>query len=212
MHDRHGISRRDLDDLYPRMRDAHDYLSRRDSARDNGERSRSLVNNVVRPMAAAAAGAAATGLITGRLNHWNFPGTPIPIGLTLAVAGQAIDYFGIAGPYGKDFSAAGLGAFASWINMLSTGWGQQLRARAGEPLGPITAGIAGANVGCAACNSIGGIGGIGCACNGARMSPVVPVPALPLPTVAPFGVNGARPRPLTEAEIAAMSHEMRRAA
>ena len=207
----YGISRRDLDDLYPRMRDAHDYLSRRDPAR--GDDKSSIVNHVVRPMAAAAVGAAATGLLTGRLNHWNFPNTPLPIGLTLAVAGQAIDYFGIAGPFGKDFSNAGLGAFASWINMLSTGWGQQLRARAGEPLGPITAGISGngGTVGCAACaNSIGG-----CAC-AARPLYGPPVAALPMPTVpSAFGVPppfAGRPRQITEAEIAAMSHEMRRAA
>ena len=187
---RDGISRRDVDELYPRMRDAHDLLSRRDEPK-RGDR-RTLVNNVLRPLAGAAAGAVATGLLTGRLNHWNFPGTPIPIGPTLALAGGVIDYFNLAGPFSSDFGAAGVGAFASWVNILSTGWGQQLRERAGEPLGPITAGIAGC---------------IGCNCG---PGPIVQPAAFrgPPPNALPF----QRPTLPTEAEIAAMSHAMRTAA
>jgi hypothetical protein len=192
MRERYGISRRDSDDLYPRMRDAHSYLSARDPAR---EKKHSPVG-ILRPLVGASLGAAAAGVLTGRLNHWNIPNTPIPIGAALGLAGLAIDYFDIAGPLSEDFGAAGAGAIASWITMMSTGWGQQLRAKAGQPVGqPITAGVAGSIGACASCPS------------GNVVTPVPAHAALPPPNYL-AGV-GARPRPLTEAEIAAMSHSMR---
>lgn len=179
---RFAISRRDeVDALYPRMRDAHAYLA--GAARDPAKHDKSPIH-YGRKLAGVAAGAGLTGLLTGRLNHWNWPNTPIPIGLSLAVGALAVDYLDLVGPLSEDVGNAGVGALASWINMLATGAGQQWRASAGLPTGegqPITAGIAGI------------AGAIGC-CG----QPAGPIPSLP-----------ARPRMPTEAEIAAMSHAMR---
>lgn len=218
--ERDGISRRDVDELYPRMRDAHAYLtSARDPKRGHGhaghaEQSASPMNKIVRPLLGVGAGAALTGLLTGRLNHWNFPGTPLPIGLTFALAGQAINYFDLAGPFSQDLGNAGLGAFASWLTMLSTGWGQQLRDRAGQPLGPIMAGVGSAPaIGTCACGQPRVAGSVGCSCGTSTPAALPPsdvsVPQ-PQPQLQPQPQSA--PRPLTEADIAAMSHAMRSAA
>lgn len=128
-----------------------------------------------------AAGAALTGLLAGRLNHWNIPNTPLPIGLTIGVVLHALDFFN-AGPAwsGRHFSNLGNGAIASWATLVGAGYGQQMLAKAGTP--PNLA------------------AGVGC-------PPIARPPTLPQPSI--NGHSKIPRKPLTEAELAGMSHRHR---
>lgn len=88
----------------------------------------------------AILGAIATGFLVGRLNHWNVPNTPIPIGLLTGGALALLSLSPRTGRLGRHLSNLGIGAAASWGTMIGAGWGRQQRAAAGEEIGPITAG------------------------------------------------------------------------
>jgi hypothetical protein len=180
-----GLSRRDVDALYPSMRDAHDYMrSRRDASRA-GSPVATLVG-----AAEVGAGALGLGYLYGRTQHWNIPGTPIPMGLAAGVAGHLLSLFVLGdSKWAGHVSNLSNGAIASWTTMLGAGLGTQARQAAGQPTAPITAGM----FGC--CGS--------------------PAPAPPQLQAAPLfpqnvtaGMRG-RPAPLTEAEVAALSRQIR---
>jgi hypothetical protein len=176
---RFGISRRDpVDQLYGRMRDAHAYLSR-----DSGG-SRSSTTHRVTSALEMAGGAAGVGLLAGRLNSWNIPRTPIPLGLAIGVGLHALDLFGFGGGLGEHLSNVGNGAIASWASLIGAGYGQQLYAKANpEQPAALAAGTLG---------------------------PGSAPQAMPARPHAPV-MSGSRPRrgPLTEAELVAMSHRHR---
>ncbi len=131
-HQGFAITRRDTDG------DPYEALSYgRDAERES---SKTSVMREGRDALGVAAGAGATGLLVGRLNHWDMPGTPIPWGLALGglflALGMKYDQ--------RDMIHVGEGAIASWATMMGAGWGQQMRAGAGEAITPITSGCSGA--------------------------------------------------------------------
>lgn len=178
-----AITRRDVDSLYGSMRDAHGYIQ---SQRDNGKSRTKDIGGRLLKAGEVAAGAATVGLLVGRLNHWNIPNTPIPVGLAIGAAGHLIDFFGVAGDYGAHVANFADGAFASWATMLGAGYGTQMRQKAGLATPPITAGR---------------MGGIGC-CGDDK-------PAYPQLAARPQYNTVPRPTPMTEAELVAMSSGIR---
>lgn len=91
-------------------------------------------------------GAGFAALLVGRVGHWNIPGTPLPIGLTLGVGLHLLDAFGITPTWmGPHLADAGNGAIVSWITMLGASWGRQMAAGNGVAAAaePITAGVVG---------------------------------------------------------------------
>ncbi len=141
-HAHHGmaVTRRDPGDarIFGAMRDAHRFLST--SRRDPSSKPSGSIAARAVTAGEVAAGAGATGLIVGRIGHWNIPGTPVPVGLALGVAGHLAHQMGWLGKYGPHAANVANGALASWATMLGAGWGAQMRAKAGQPVGPITAG------------------------------------------------------------------------
>jgi hypothetical protein len=116
------------------MRDASAYLaSRRDPGGAIAGRATAAIG--------VAAGAGLTGYLVGRTNHWNIAGTPLPWGLTIGVGLHALDIFGLAGGMGEHVANMANGAIASWATMMGAGYGQQSRQAAGQPAGPIVAGL-----------------------------------------------------------------------
>ena len=126
---------RKRDVLYSRMRDASAYLATR---RDPG----GAVTQRAFAALGVGAGAGLTGYLVGRTGHWNIAGTPLPWGLTLGVGLHALDVFGLVGGFGEHVANAANGAIASWATMMGAGYGQQARQNAGQPAGPIVAGLA----------------------------------------------------------------------
>lgn len=87
-------------------------------------------------------GALIAGLTVGRLNHWNIPGTPIPVGVAGAGVLVGADLLGwMPARVAPHTTRLGIGYGASWATMIGAGWGQQMRANAGETIAPITAGV-----------------------------------------------------------------------
>lgn len=167
------------------MRDASAHLmAKRDPAPSRHLAGRALT------AAEVAAGAGIAGVIAGRVNHWNIPNTPIPIGLAIGAALHAVDIFGYAGKYGAHLANVANGAIASYAFVAGAGVGQSwLASSSGQAPPPLAAGV-------------------GCVPNFSRS----PMPA------SQSSVSGALPgyvtrgpaKPLTEAELAAISHSSRR--
>lgn len=132
----HTLARRDHDHITRSLRDAHSLLS--SSRRSSSD---SLTAKLRRAFGVAA-GAGVTGVIVGRLGHWNWPGTPIPVGLSLGLGVIGADALGwIPDAIAPDAVNGGIGAIAAWTTMLGAGWGRQMAASAGAAVDqPITAG------------------------------------------------------------------------
>lgn len=175
-HGHHTLRRDELRDVYGSLARDHDFLA---SRRDAPAGMKGMTGKVVEALEVAA-GAGAVGVLAGRLQTWSIPGTPIPLGLALGVAGHALDAFGITGAYGEHVSNLSNGFIAGWATMMGASKGRQMREKAGQPIGDITAGD---SAGC----------GVGCA-------PGMMAAPAPRTFAAPMGM---RPMPLTEAEIAA---------
>lgn len=168
--------RDDLRDVYGKLARDHDFIL---SRRDEPKTVKGMAGKAVEALEVAA-GAGAVGVLAGRLQTWSIPGTPLPLGLALGVAGHAIDAMGFAGSYGEHVSNFSNGLIAGWATMVGASKGRQMREKAGQPIGDITAGTGDA-IGC----------GVGCAPQQLAAAPVN---------------MGARPMPLTEAQIAAARH------
>lgn len=129
-----GYSSRDIEGLYPSMRDAYHHLeSRRDPQRPS-------VANTGLEAIEVGAGAALVGLLAGRLGTTSIGSTGIPLGLVLSAAGHTAAYFNLAGRASDDLKRASNGAFAGWLTLWAAGQGRQMRISAGQPDVPITAG------------------------------------------------------------------------
>lgn len=179
-----AITRRDVEDLYSRMRDSHEFI---ESRRDAGmkEKTSRAIQSVE-----TAAGAAGVGVLAGRLGTTSIGNTAIPLGLALGFAGHAAAFFGLTGVATPHVQSLADGAIAGWIALWGAGQGTQMRQKAGLPIGPITAGVS--STGCVGC--------------GPSMPPSMPGYAPRM-----MGPGGFRPgaRPLTEAELQAMSQNYR---
>lgn len=176
-----SIGRRDLDQAHRALRDAHAHLA---SSRDESSSGKKDVKSKLVETGAVAAGAAATGMLTGYLGSTEIGSTGVPWGLALGVAGHALQMFAPVGSYGKHIANAADGAIASWVNNMAVVWGAKAKARAAQPPAPPVAGIAGIGACTVGCPTT-----VGC-----------PPPALPYPSYV---------QPATEAELAAMSYGVR---
>lgn len=171
------LTRRDeLRDVYGSLARDHEFLSAR---RDVPKGMTGAMGKIVEA-AEIAAGAGAVGVLAGRLQTWSIPGTPIPMGLALGVAGHALDALGFTGSYGEHVTNLSNGFIAGWATMMGASKGRQMREKAGQPIGDITAGSAD-SAGC----------GVGCG------------PEAPRAFAAPMPTGWGRPSPLSEAEIIA---------
>jgi hypothetical protein len=141
----YSLTRRDVDGLYAPLKTQHDYLaSQRDPEPKRNTQSHLIQSGEV------AAGAAALGLLAGRLGNANIGQTGIPIGLALGAFGHAVAFFGFAGRYGEHVHNVSDGALAGWLTLWGAGQGTQMRLNAGGPAGPTTSGVStGACAGCA---------------------------------------------------------------
>lgn len=181
-----AMTRRDVEDLYPSMRDAHTYIeSRRDP--DKKSMSSKLIQSLE-----VGAGAAGVGVLAGRLGTTSVGSTGIPLGLAIGAGAHALAFFGLAGRYDNHVHNFADGALAAWLTMWGAGQGQQMRAKAGEPTGPITAGLDPQAQALVVSNP--------------GYSPQARV----LPASQPFNSNPfVRPTPLSEAELQAMAKEIK---
>lgn len=127
------------------------------------------------------------GYLYGRTQHWNVPGTAIPMGLAAGVVGHLANLF-LLPPGSKiapHLANVSNGAIGSWAAMVGAGYGTDARQKAGEPVGAITAGTAA--FGCAPCDAAGP----------------------PAQITAGSFAGVARPVSVTEAELAALSRTVR---
>lgn len=136
------LSRRDMGELYSSMRDSKRYI---ESARDAGKGSKGKdLAKLGIEAAEVAAGAVGVGWIAGRLGTTSIPGTSIPLGPSLAVAGFAASYFGVLGGFAEHVQNVSVGALAGWATMWGVGHGSNARVSAGQPATPIAVGALGA--------------------------------------------------------------------
>jgi hypothetical protein len=121
------LSRRDVGELYPSLRDQYKYLeSRRDPADKKGVAEHLVQTGEV------AAGAAGVGLIAGRLGSASLGNTGIPIGLALGALGHAAAFFGVTGRFSDHIHNLSDGAIAGWVALWGAAQGGQMRQQASE--------------------------------------------------------------------------------
>lgn len=174
------------------LRDSMGYLEkRRDEAKPFKTPSKANVTKTLLEAAEVSAGAAATGWLAGRMGTTSIVGG-IPLGLAIGVAGHAAAMFGLFGDkYDGHISNVANGALAGWLALWGAGQGGQSRANANGGAAPVVAGALPDRVGAA---------------------PAYPSPPAPLPPRQMNGFNpfsSQQPLPLSEAELQAMSREMR---
>lgn len=129
------LSRRDLDERYgPAMRDVKRYVS---SARDSSSTSKDVAN-IATDAVGVGVGAAAIGALAGRMGTTEISG--VPIGLAAGVAGHVASYFAPSWLSGHLHNVSN-GAIAGWLTLWGAGQGTRMRQAAGEPIGPIVAGV-----------------------------------------------------------------------
>lgn len=122
-----NITRRDLDDAYASMRDAHSYISR---YREGGER---VTGQLVQTLEVGA-GALAVGVASGRYGALQIAGSaPIPLDLAGGIAGHALAFFGLAGKYSEHLHNFSDGVLAGYLTKWGIGFGTEMRRKAGLP-------------------------------------------------------------------------------
>lgn len=164
-----AITRRDLDDAYASMRDAHSYIQR---ASGKGE---TVTGQVVETLGVVA-GALGVGVASGRFGALQLAGSPIPLDLAGGLLGHGLAFFGLAGKYSENLHDFSNGVLAGYATKWGIGFGTEMRRKSGLP--PVMT-VAGETM---TSPNRGG-----------------------MPDQ--FGCAGAEP--LTEAELAAMSHAVR---
>lgn len=128
-----------------------------------------------------SAGAVGVGILSGRFGALHLAGSPIPLDLAGGLLLHGAGFLGFAGKYGEHLHNFADGVLAGWLTKWGVGLGASMREGAGLPRVPVTAG------------------------------------QLPsAPTHAPMTGASSRTNhttgcgaPLTEAELAAMSHGVR---
>ena len=124
------LTRRDIEDLYPTMRETHDII---ESKRDP---ERPMANKILTGLEVGV-GALGVGMLAGRLGTTQIGNSGIPLGLVLGAVGHGINAFGLAGKYGDHVANVSNGAIAGWATLWAAGQGAQMRQRAGQPAGII---------------------------------------------------------------------------
>ena len=118
------ITRRDLDSLAHRARDAQSRVAR---MRAKGESVTGQLSQTLE----IAAGAAANGFISGRYGQINIG--PVPADLAAAVALHLGGFAGVAGKYDEHLHNFADGLLAGYITKFMVGLGTSARAKAGLP-------------------------------------------------------------------------------
>ena len=129
------LTRRDIEDLYPTMRETHDFIESKKNPERDPEKS--MASNKILTGLEVGVGAIGVGMLAGRLGTTQIGNSGIPLGLVLGALGHGINAFGLAGKYGDHVANVSNGAIAGWIALWGAGQGAQMRARAGQPTGII---------------------------------------------------------------------------
>lgn len=128
-----NISRRDIDEAYASMRDAHSYIQR---FQGGGE---TVVGQLTQSLAVGA-GAFGVGVLSGRYGALHINGSSIPLDLAAGLTGHALGFFGIAGKYSEHLHNFSDGVLSAWLTKLGVGVGAKMAMDAGKPAPPVTAG------------------------------------------------------------------------
>lgn len=123
------ITRRDLDDAYSSMRDAHSYIQK---YKAGGEQ---VTGQLVQTLEVSA-GALAVGVASGRFGALQIQGTPVPLDLAGGILGHALGFFGLAGKYSEHLHNFSDGVLAGYIAKWGIGFGTEMRRKANLP--PVT--------------------------------------------------------------------------
>jgi hypothetical protein len=122
-----NITRRDLDEAYSSMRDAHAYIGR---YKAGGER---ITGQLVQTVEVSA-GALAVGVASGRFGALQIAGAaPIPLDLAGGLLGHALGFFGLAGRYSEHLHNFSDGVLAGYLTKWGIGFGTELRRKQGLP-------------------------------------------------------------------------------
>lgn len=133
-----NITRRDLDEAYGSMRDAHSYIQRYKS---QGE---SVTGQLVKTLLTGA-GAVSVGVASGRLGALHLNGSSIPLDLAGGVLGHLGAFFGLAGKYSEHLHDFSNGVLAGYLTKWGIGFGTEMRRQAGLP--PVMTVVAGSEPG-----------------------------------------------------------------
>lgn len=134
-----SLTRRDVGEVYDSMRDANRMLASRDAGRSALARTLEPSADTVTGRAVAStevlAAAVAMGVLAARTGSANIPGTSIPAGPVIWLAGQAIAAFdrdiGLPEWVGPHAATFGTGALAAWGTLWGMGLGAGMREKAG---------------------------------------------------------------------------------
>lgn len=127
------ITRRDLDEAYGSLRDAHSYIQQ---YKQGGERT---IGQVVQSVEVAA-GALAVGVASGAVGPLQVQGVPVPLDLLGGLAGHTAAFFGLAGKYSEHLHNFSDGVIAGYLTKWGIGLGTEMRRKAGKPPVSVVAG------------------------------------------------------------------------
>lgn len=128
-----NITRRDIDEAYASMRDAHSYIKRYQAQGEN------VVGRVVQSLEVGA-GALGVGILSGRYGALHITGSKVPLDLAAGLAGHALAFFGLAGNYADHLHNFSDGVMAGWLTKWGVGIGAKMAVEAGVAPPPVTAG------------------------------------------------------------------------
>ncbi len=175
------LTRRDIEDAYRTVSETNRRM------RDYQGKAEGGVGVVVRSLGVMA-GAGAVGVLSGRFGALRFADkgmlSNVPLDAAAGLALHAAGIFGIAGRHSEHLHNFADGVLAAYVTKFAVGYGATLRQKAGLAPIPVTAGV----------------GQVG------------PTDARQLPAAANnihATSNMSRPKPLSEAELAAMAQAAR---
>jgi hypothetical protein len=174
------LTRRDIEDAYRTVSETNRRI------RDYQGKAEGGVGVVVRSLGVMA-GAGAVGVLSGRFGSLRFADkgilSNVPLDAAAGLAIHAAGIFGVAGRHSEHLHNFADGVLAAYVTKFATGYGASLRQKANLPPIPVTAGA---------------------------MGRVGPTDARQLPSAATnIHTTSDRPKPLSEAELAAMAQAAR---
>lgn len=177
------LTRRDIEDAYRTVSETNRRM------RDYQGKAEGGVGVIVRSLGVMA-GAGTVGVLSGRFGALRFADkgvlSNVPLDAAAGLALHAAGIFGIAGRHSEHLHNFADGVLAAYVTKFAVGYGANMRAKAGLPPVPVTAGIG-------------------------RVGPTTPGGTPQLPAQASSHAQHAvsRQKPLTEAELAAMAQAAR---
>jgi hypothetical protein len=127
------LTRRDIEEMYPAMKNAHDFISSKDPDKPMADKK----DNKYLTAAEIGLGAVGIGLLSGRLGTTQIGQSGIPLGVVIGAIGWGVAGFNLAGRFSDDVRNLSTGAALGWATLWAAGQGSQMRARAGQPAGII---------------------------------------------------------------------------